>query len=333
VNLASLDLNLLVALDALVGEAHVGRAARRLGLSQPATSNALRRLRDLLGDPLLVRVGSRMELTPRAEAVREPLAAALDQVRSLLVAERFDPATSSRRFALMMSDHLVDLIFPTLLERIPREAPGIRLDVTPWRGPETMTAELARSIDLVTACTSEGLAGFHRQRLFVDRDALAVRADHPERARLAGLAGFRRARHVAVIPRWHREDPIDEWLRGRGVERSVALFVPSYVQALHIAARTDLVAFVPRRLIEWLAGPLALALVSPPLDPGIDEQFMFHPARAQVDPGSIWLRRLVSEIARGLEASPRTARRELRRPESLSRDRLSRSSRRRSSPS
>src|SRR5712671_6214856 len=99
-NLASLDLNLLVALDALVSEAHVGRAAKRIGLSQPAASHALRRLRELLDDPLLVRVGARMQLTPRARELRAPLAQALDQLRGLFVAERFDPATCKRRFAL-----------------------------------------------------------------------------------------------------------------------------------------------------------------------------------------------------------------------------------------
>src|SRR5687767_125378 len=90
-NLSSLDLNLLVALDALLSEASVGRAASRIGLSQPATSHALRRLREVIGDPLLVRVGARMQLTPRAQALRAPLREALDRVRGLFVAEGFDP--------------------------------------------------------------------------------------------------------------------------------------------------------------------------------------------------------------------------------------------------
>jgi len=96
-NLNSLDLNLLVALDALLREANVSRAAMRIGLSQPAASHALQRLRDLVGDPLLVRTGARMELTPRAQALRAPLAQALDQVRSLFIADAFDAARSERR--------------------------------------------------------------------------------------------------------------------------------------------------------------------------------------------------------------------------------------------
>src|SRR5262249_14769904 len=109
-NLASLDLNLLVALDALVAEAHVGRAASRIGLSQPATSHALRRLRVISKAPLLVRVGARMQLTPRAEQLRAPLDQALERLRAVFVAESFDPATSTRRFALMMPDLVVDVI-------------------------------------------------------------------------------------------------------------------------------------------------------------------------------------------------------------------------------
>ncbi len=306
-NLASLDLNLLVALDALVSEAHVGRAATRIGLSQPATSHALRRLRELMDDPLLVRVGARMELTPRAEALRAPLAQALDQVRGLFVADGFDPATSTRRFAVLMADHVVDLVVPPLIQRIGARAPGVRLDVAPWRGPSFMTAEPARSIDLVIVCSGDPLAGFHRQRLFADRDAIAVRRDHPVGARLKRLDAFLEARHVAVVGRGIREDSIDTWLREQGVERRIALVVPSYMQALRMAARTDLVAFVPGRLIDALGGPLSLIAVTPPLDPGIDEEFMFHPARADVDAGSIWLRNLVLEIGRGLDRHKRRA--------------------------
>lgn len=306
-NLASLDLNLLIALDALVSEAHVGRAAARIGLSQPATSHALRRLRAIMDDPLLVRVGVRMELTPRAQALRAPLAQALDHVRGLFVAESFDPATSVRRFVLMMPDLVVDSVVPPLVERIGAQAPRVRLDVTPWRGPQIMTPEFARSIDLVIACTGEAFAGFHRQRLYADADALAVRRGHPQAQRLKRMEAFLAARHVAVVGAGEREDMIDEWLRKKGIERRIALVVPSYLQALRMAARTDLVAFVPGRLIAALGDALSLQAVSAPIDPGIDEQFMFHPTRAQVDPGSIWLRKLVVEIGRGLDRPKRRA--------------------------
>jgi len=252
-NLAALDLNLLVALDALLREANVSRAALRIGLSQPAASHALQRLREVLGDPLLVRVGARMELTPRAQA-----------------------------------------------------APNVRLDVVPWRGPAIFNAEFARTIDLVISI-GNAFKGFHRQLLYTDRDALAVRRGHPAGAKLSRRETFLGARHVAVVIRGQNEDLVDGWLRSKGIERRIALVVPGYIEAMHVAARTDLVAFVPRRLISALARPLALAAVPPPLDPGIDEQFMFHPTRAQFDPGSIWLRSLMLGIGREMERSKRKA--------------------------
>jgi DNA-binding transcriptional LysR family regulator len=298
--LTGLDLNLLVALDALLAEASVGRAALRLNLSQPAVSHALRRLREATGDPLLVRVGPRMALTPHAQALRAPLAKALDQVRGLFQAQSFDPATSTRGFRLMMPDLCVDLLMPAILEQVAAAAPGVRLDIVPWRGPAVLTPDFARTIDLVAAWTGEAYPGFHRQTLYTDRDALAVRRGHPDIARLSTLEGFNAARHVAVVGAGERDDAIEPFLRQNGVERRIALAVPSYLQALRMTGRSDLVAFVPGRLIAALAGPLDLARVEPPIDPGEDRQYLFHPVVAQRDPGSLWIRDLVLRVGREL---------------------------------
>jgi DNA-binding transcriptional LysR family regulator len=305
-NLAALDLNLLVALDALLLEANVSRAAMRIGLSQPAASHALQRLREVLGDPLLVRSGARMELTPRAQGLRGPLAQALDQVRGLFVPDGFDASSSERRFRLMMPDLAVELLVPPLMEKITKAAPNVRLDVVPWRGPAIFTAEFARTIDLVISI-GNAFRGFHRQLLYTDRDALAVRRGHPVGAKLGRREAFLKARHVAVVIRGQNDDLIDDWLRSKGVERRIALVVPGYIEALHVTARTDLVAFVPRRLIGALSKQLSLIAVTPPLDPGIDEQFMFYPTRAQFDPGSIWLRNLMLQTGRGLDRNKRRA--------------------------
>jgi DNA-binding transcriptional LysR family regulator len=303
-NLNSLDLNLLVALDALLREANVSRAAMRIGLSQPAASHALQRLRDLIGDPLLVRVGARMELTPRAMALRGPLAQTLEQVRGLFVPDAFDAARSERQFRLMMPDLAVELLIPPLMERIARVAPNIRIDVVPWRGSAIFTPEFARTIDLVISL-GNAFNGFHRQLLYTDSDALAVRRGHPAGAKLKKREAFLQARHVAVIIRGQSEDLIDRWLRPKGIERKIALVVPGYIEALHVAARTDLIAFVPRRLIAALSTQLSLKTVTPPFDPGIDEQYMFHPTWAQMDPGSIWLRRIMLSIGREMERERR----------------------------
>jgi DNA-binding transcriptional LysR family regulator len=203
-----------------------------------------------------------------------------------------------------MPDLAVELLMPPLMEKITALAPNVRLDIVPWRGPAIFTAEFARTIDLVISI-GDAFKGFHRQLLYTDRDALAVRRGHPAAARLGRRDIFLAARHVAVIIRGQNEDLIDGWLRAKGIERRIALVVSGYIEALHVTARTDLVAFVPRRLIGALAKQLSLVTVTPPLDPGIDEQFMFYPTRAQMDPGSIWLRNLMLGIGRRMEREKR----------------------------
>jgi len=300
VNLAALDLNLLVALDALLREASVSRAADRIGLSQPATSHALRRLREVMGDPLLVRAGPRMELTPRAEALREPLAAALAQVQGLFAEEAFDPATSRRSFKAMIPDVCTSVLLPAIVRRLEAEAPHVRLTLAPFRAPGMVTPEFARLLDFVIAYQAHDFAGFHRERLYVDSDALAVRAGHPQAGRLSQLDAFLAARHVAVVSRGISVDPIDAWLEELGHRREVALTVPTYLQALEVTAQTDLVAVVPSRLIAARGPDLGLVRIAPPLDTGEDEQFLLHPTRLHADPASTWIRRLVLEIGRDL---------------------------------
>jgi len=221
-------------------------------------------------------------------------------VRALFVPDDFDAARSERQFRLMMPDLAVELLMPPLMEKITRLAPNVTIDVVPWRGSAIFTAEFARTIDMVISI-GDAFKGFHRQLLYTDSDALAVRRGHPFANKLKTKDGFLKARHVAVIIRGQNEDLIDSWLRAKGIERRIALIVPGYIEALHVAARTDLVAFVPRRLIGALSRQLSLKTVAPPLDPGIDEQFMFYPTRAQMDPGSIWLRKLMLQTGRELD--------------------------------
>jgi DNA-binding transcriptional LysR family regulator len=292
-NLSAIDLNLLVALDALISEAHVGRAARKIGLSQPAASHALNRLRDMLADPLLVRVGSRMELTPRAMSLRESLAETLRGVRGLLVADAFDPARTNRRFSVMMHDHVAHLVIPPLIKQLQSKAPGVTLQLVPWQSPFSMTPERLRSIDLLISCSTQELAGFEREPLFTDTEVTVVRKGHPSASKMNRLKTFLDSRHVAVVGKGLTEDPVDNWLKEEGLTRQIALRVPSYLQALQAVAHADLVAFVPRRLAQSLARPLALALIPPPLDPGEYQEYLFHPRRLSQDPASIWLRKLV----------------------------------------
>jgi DNA-binding transcriptional LysR family regulator len=300
-NLSSIDLNLLVALDALISEAHVGRAARKIGLSQPAASHALKRLRDMLADPLLVRVGSHMELTPRAVGIRDSLTETLQRVQALLVVQAFEPGKSFRSFSIMMHDHLTELIVPKLVKRVRFDAPRVRLDILPWQSPASMKTQRFRLIDLLISCSPNDISGFEREILFTDTEVTVVRNGHPSASRMTRLNMFLKSQHVAVIGRGLTEDPVDVWLRQEGLARQIVLRVPSYMQALQAVAQTDLVAFVPRRLAESLAKPLSISVLPPPVDPGEYREHLFHPRRTAQDPASIWLRKLVLSIGQDLD--------------------------------
>lgn len=298
--LNSLDLNLLVALDALLSESSVARAGAKLGRSQPAASHALRHLRQLFDDPLLVRVGHKMQLTPKAESLREPLREVLGGVEQLLSERRFDPATSDRIFRLMMPDLVTSILVPPLVERTMEEAPGILLDIVGWRGPETLTSDFAQILDIIISWTGDAFPGFHRQRLYLERDALAFRAGRSDAAALSTREGFLAARHISVVGSGEASDPIDEWLLANDMKRSIAVVVPNYLQALQVAAASDLVAFVPGRMILALGSGLGLGTCPPPVDPGEDQQYLFYPARSVRDPASTWMRELVKSVAAAL---------------------------------
>jgi DNA-binding transcriptional LysR family regulator len=297
-NAEDFDLNLVHALDALLVEESVTRAAARTGLSQPAMSHCLRRLRAALDDPLLVRAGATMELTSRALALREPVALVLEGARRLLEPVRFDPATSNRRFVVMMPDLAASLIAPALIEHVAHEAPDVCVEITPWRGSSLITERFLRRVDVITTNRGDSFPNFRRETLYTDRDVLAVRLNHPISAALEQQGAFVAARHVAVLGRGEGSDQIDDWLATLGIRRKIALVASSYLQALHIVAQTDLVAFVPARLVAIMATSLGLKAVTPPFDPGMDTQFMFYPASARTDPGSCWFRSALGHIAR-----------------------------------
>jgi DNA-binding transcriptional LysR family regulator len=296
-NLAALDLNLLVALESLLDEASVGRAADRVCLSQPAMSHALKRLRALLRDPLLVRVGARMQLTARGEALRHPVKDALSRVRDLLASETFDAATSTRTFQLFVSDSASELLLPPLLKRLRKEAPSVCIRVQPGTGGMLDPLELTRVVDAAIACVPNAFKGFYQQRLYTDRDACAVRRGHPITRQIVRAEEFLKTKHVAVIGREFTEDPVDTWLREEGYQRNVALSVPHYLQALHVVAQSDLIAVIPERLIRAYAAALKLEVIAVPLDVGTFDEYLLHPARSHTDPGNLWLRRMLKEIA------------------------------------
>jgi DNA-binding transcriptional LysR family regulator len=291
--LSGLDLNLLVALDALLREHHVGRAAAAIGRSQPAMSHALSRLRAVFRDPLLTQSGRRMVLSPRARALREPLAELLRNAGALLKTPEFDPASARRTFRVMMPDYVADLLMPALIARTLAEAPGISIEIAEWRGASTLTSAYLETIDLVVSKWLGRFTGFKPTPLFKDIDVIALRAGRRLHRPQADVEAFLQCAHVAVVGPGEVQDPVDSWLAERHLARRIALRVPTYLLALRAVAESDLVAVVPKRLVAKLKRPLGLREVGLPIDPGEDVIHLHTPAAADRDPSALWFHRLV----------------------------------------
>lgn len=290
-NLAAVDLNLLVALDALLEERSVTRAAQRLGLSQPATSHALARLRELTGDALLVRSGARLVRTPRAEALQPAVRAILDDVRRALEGDHFEPASARRAFTIASADYGELVLVPPLLRILAREAPGVDLVVRPV--PEEPAEALAAGrVDLVLGVEpGRGAPGsLERRKLFDDGFVCLVRRDHPVLERELTVERFAAMGHLFIAPRGTRGGVVDDALGRRGLERRVVAMVPSFVAAPALVAESDLVVTLPSLLAARLAGPFGLrALEAPVRLPRFTISALWH-ARSRRDPAHAWLR-------------------------------------------
>jgi len=172
--------------------------------------------------------------------------------------------------------------------------------VLPWQSPASAKPEYLQSLDLLISCTTTDIAGFEKETLFTDTEAIVVRSGYPRASRLKALDVFLRSRHVAVVGAGLSEDPVDSWLREQGLSRDIVLQVPSYLQALQVTAQADLVAFVPRRLARSMAPRFSLRVLPPPIEPGDYQEQLFYPRRAAQDPASMWIRTLALTIARDL---------------------------------
>ncbi|HET7503106.1 MAG TPA: LysR family transcriptional regulator, partial [Kofleriaceae bacterium] len=210
--LAGVDLNLLTALDVLLDEQNVTRAAKRLGVSQPAVSHNLRRLRELLGDPLLVRTPRGMQATPRAHELRPAVRAALEAAEAVLqAAPRFDPAHAERRFVLGMADQAAFQLLPPLLARLAAEAPGITLQLRP--PPLELSAALAEGeIELVIGVFGDAPSGIRSEALWEERFACVVRRGGPGSRAPLDLRRYLALSHLLVAPRGRPGSVVDDLL-------------------------------------------------------------------------------------------------------------------------
>ena len=295
--LHELDLNLLLVFDRLAQEGRVSRVAESLGLSQPAVSNALRRLRDALGDELFVRTPAGMAPTPYAQQLAAPVAAALQGLQGALhVQASFDPARSERCFNLAMTDVGEIYFLPVLMDALAREAPGITLRCLPVADTSLREQMAAGRVDLALGSLPQLQGGFFQQALFRQRYVALMRAGHPLAGSTAlSAARYRQAAHVRVVSAGTAHGQVDDALQRLGVVRRVQLTVPHYVALGQVLASTGLVATVPERLAERLAGPHGL--VSRPLGlklPTSTIAQLWH-AHLHRDPGHQWLRNLVAQ--------------------------------------
>lgn len=292
-----MDLNLLVVFHHLMRERQVSRAADALGLSQPAVSNALRRLRTRLGDELFLRTPTGMEPTPYAQQLAGPLSQALDTLRDALnVRASFDPATSTRCFTVAMSDVGETYFLPVLMDALAREAPKVTLRCTSVADTALREDMAQGRVDLALGSLPQLQAGFFQQALFRQPYVALMRQGHPLAGRSQiSRAQYRAAQHVRVLATGTGHGRVERALDQLGVERRVQLTVSHYAALGHVLGSTDLLATVPQRLAERIGEPFGLVArrLALPLPASTIAQ-LWH-AHLHRDPGHQWLRALVLE--------------------------------------
>jgi DNA-binding transcriptional LysR family regulator len=296
-NVADLDLNLLRAFDAVLREGSVTAAAERLGLSQPAMSNALSRLRRLLGDPLFMRTPGGMRPTPFAQQFAAPVQQALDLIRAGFSQQAgFDPKTSDRIFRLQLTDVGEIVFLPPLLERLERDAPLVRVETQHLPQDEVSDALASGEADLAVGFLPELSHGVVQKRLFRDRYVCLVRADHPKIGSRLTLAQFLAATHVLVSARGSAHEIVEQTLRNQGLVRRIALRVPHFSVVPMILARTDHMVIVPEGLVAAIAPFGRFKSLKPPVHiPALDVKVHWH-ERFEQDPGTSWLRRVLVDL-------------------------------------
>lgn len=298
--LTSLDLNLLVVLRALLEERHVSRAGQRIGLSQPAMSNALGRLRRLFGDELLVRTPQGMQLTPRATALAGPLEAALEHLERALGGEGFVPKASHRSFTLAMADYTTLVVLPPLKRHLSRQAPGIALAVINSVRGQGLTMVDRGEADLAIGMLPEAPPHLHSQQLYRDRLVCMARADHPALRRPLTLARYAKLAHVVVRTLDNQHNVIDRRLDELGCQRRIEVVVPHHLVVPPLLAGTDLVATEAERLGICFSQMLRLTMRAPPFEgPDIAISQAWH-TRRERDPAHRWLRLQVATVAANL---------------------------------
>jgi DNA-binding transcriptional LysR family regulator len=306
VNLAGVDLNLLPPLEALLRRRNVSRAAAEVGLSQPAMSRALARLRETLDDPLLVRSANGYALSPRAEALAARLGPALEEVKAVWQAPVFDPRTVERTIRIAGADTHAILLAPPLMARLAREAPGIDIRIVGYSADLTRRME-AGEIDMAFALSTTPLPpGARSEVVGHDRLALVLRRGHPLEKRKWTIQDYARVSHVGVSIFGDAASDLDAVLARAGVDRRIALTTPHFTAALAAVSETDMATTISRQFAERFAEPFGLILKEPPFtETALDLALIWTHVRA-TDPVLAWLRGVIREVVSSSGARPKT---------------------------
>ena len=296
-DIRAVDLNLLKAFDALMNERAVTRAAGRIGLSQPAMSHALSRLRGLFSDDLFVRTATNMEPTARAREIAPLVATAIEHIEAALsLGAGFEPARSAAVFTAGMAEYAEIALVGKLAQAFAREAPGATLRLLPASGHEAIEQLERGTTDVAVAHLPHVPAHVESIVLLRDPFVVVARKDHPITGQNLSLEAYAAQQHVLVSPRGATSGALDGILVDFGLKRRIALLVATYLAVPAALAGSDLVATVPRRTARQIAATAEIAIMPLPIDFATTVSMAWH-RRAASDPAQAWFRAMLTEAA------------------------------------
>ncbi len=304
-NLRRLDLNLLVIFDALIIERNVTRAARRVGISQPAFSNALSRLRHYLKDELFIRGPDGMRPTSRALELAPELHQALVQIETMLDPSSFDPATAERTFSIDANDYIVTTSIAPLMQRLARSAPGIDVRILPPAGRALERLE-AREVEFAVGAFGDIPDRYGVEILDDNAFVCMMRPDHPLARGKLDIARYATAKHLLITPRGDASGFADEVLARQGLRRRIALTVNQFTVAPAIVANSDLIVTLPKRIADLYAPLFGLKMRCSPVP--VPEMYsrielIWH-KRLGLHPALAWFREVLKEVIIEYTARP-----------------------------
>lgn len=297
-NIGSLDLNLLVAFDAIEQERNITVAASRIGISQPAMSNALSRLRRTFNDPLFVRTGRGMEPTPFAKKLSRPIRRSCSLINDALrTAGNFEAATSHRKFVFYMSDIGEKVNLPVIMPHLQKVAPNITVKVSRIPEHDTQDAMMAGDVDIALGLFPSLAGGFYEQRLYRDTFVCIVRADHPKIGDTLTRKQFVEMSHgVVSFAGTGHDAAVEKILARQRIRRHIGLVVQHFATLPMTISRTDLIATIPLKAAEAFSNLTRIKTLKPPINiPGFEIKQHWH-ERYHNDPANRWMRHQIAAL-------------------------------------